>query len=275
MRQAQKQREKRLPHRHYAYLGPDLAMAELCNRQFIYVDPQDENLSAHLIARGYWEAWIDIAVRLMLKPGDRVIEAGSNLGYYTLLMAAQIGKRGRLDTFEANPRISDLLAQSVQFNGFAGTVRTHNKALSNTSGLIPFVFRRSDSGMGHMGTSTVAGDSGLHSRQIESVKLDDLFPDDTVDFLRMDAEGAEGLIIDGAWDLIERSPNLKICTEWDVAMMSARCDVAALVSRLESAGFRFWLIERNSTFTPTPVNRVAALPHCDLVISRQHPLHGA
>lgn len=275
MRQAQRKREKRLPHRHYAYLGPDLAMAELCNRQFIYVDPQDENLSAHLIARGYWEAWIDIAVRLMLKPGDRVIEAGSNLGYYTLLMASQIGKRGRLDAYEANPRISDLLAQSVQFNGFAGAVRTHNQALSNSAGIIPFVFRRSDSGMGHMGVSSVTGDDDAETRQIEAVRLDDQFQNDIVDFLRMDAEGAEGLIIDGAWALIERSANLKICTEWDVGMMSARCDVGDLVSRLESAGFGFWLIERDSTFTPVPVDRVASLPHCDLVISRKHPLHGA
>ena len=43
------------PNRVYAYLGPDMAMAHLYDGQFNFVDPQDEEISAQLIAHGYWE----------------------------------------------------------------------------------------------------------------------------------------------------------------------------------------------------------------------------
>src|SRR5437660_168721 len=85
----------------YAYLGPDMALTQMHDGHFIYVDPADESLSAHLIGRGYWERWIESVVRGLVRPGDRVVEVGANLGYYTLIMAAAVGPTGAVHSFEA------------------------------------------------------------------------------------------------------------------------------------------------------------------------------
>lgn len=40
----------------YYFLAPDLALTRLENGLMLYVDPQDETMSAHMIAYGYWGA---------------------------------------------------------------------------------------------------------------------------------------------------------------------------------------------------------------------------
>ncbi|MES2815271.1 MAG: hypothetical protein V4720_10285 [Pseudomonadota bacterium] len=79
----------------YHYLGPELALTRLNNGHLLYVDPQDETMSAHMIAYGYWESWIYSVVMSLISPGDRVIEVGANVGYYTMRWPPGSTLRGR------------------------------------------------------------------------------------------------------------------------------------------------------------------------------------
>ena len=44
--------------RPYFYLGEGLALTRLKSGHYIYVDPLEESVCAHLIAHGTWEPWI-------------------------------------------------------------------------------------------------------------------------------------------------------------------------------------------------------------------------
>ncbi len=81
----------------YAYLDPQTALTTLHDGQLIFVDPVDEQLSPSIIAYGVWEVWIEKVIRRLLRPSDKVIEVGANVGYYTLIMSSLIGPGGRLD----------------------------------------------------------------------------------------------------------------------------------------------------------------------------------
>ena len=102
--------KRELAPRFYAFLGQGCAITALWDGHFIFVDTRDEVVAAQLIARGYWETWIEKVVRSLIRPGDHVIDIGANHGYYTLGMAAGVGPTGRVVAFEANPRMTKLSA---------------------------------------------------------------------------------------------------------------------------------------------------------------------
>ena len=136
------------PETGYFYLGPDLALVRLKNRHILYVDPQDDTMSAQLIAHGHWETWVYAVVLGLVSPGDTVIEVGANLGYYTVAMAAAVGPEGSVTAFEANPRIAALAQRSLGLNGLGDRVTLVPKAVLDQPGEIRFMTSRSHSGGG-------------------------------------------------------------------------------------------------------------------------------
>ncbi len=257
--------------RFYAYLDPQTGLTTLQDGQLIFVDPVDEGLTPSLVARGYWEPWIEPVIRRLVRPGDRVIEVGANFGFYTLLMASLVGRGGHIETFEANARVMQLLRRSIYCNGHGGIVTAHQKIAADQNGMMAFA--TSDRWAG-AGVIALGGrDFGDETRldQVEAVRLDDAFPGQTFDFIRTDAEGSELLILDGAMGILERSPSIKLCIEWSPAMMRPRGDVGALAAKLEAMGFKFWKIDNPTGLDPNPL-KAAALPdldHGDLVIARE------
>ena len=255
----------------FALLSPDAALVTLHDGHLLYVDPQDDSVSAHLIARGVWEFWVDQAVRGLVRPGDRVVEVGANVGYFTVLMASLVGPQGRIVTFEANPMLADLVRRSVSLNGYLPRVEVRAEAASDTVGALDFVTCRRSNGGGHILAN--AGDFGPETIHVRApcTTLDVAFPDGAVDVIRIDAEGAEGLVFRGARDLIARSPTLRICMEWDVVQMGARTPVSEIIDLFAAEGFRFWRIRQDVGLEEVKAADLPALPHCDLVLSRQDP----
>lgn len=119
------------PQRPHFYLGEGLALTQLTAGPFVYLDTLEERVCPHLIAQGTWEAWIAKVVLDLLPPGDKVVEIGSHVGFYTLLMVQKVGPQGSVLTFEANPRLAALTTRSVRFNGYASWVRIVRQAVSD------------------------------------------------------------------------------------------------------------------------------------------------
>jgi FkbM family methyltransferase len=253
----------------YFYLGPDLALARLTTGHMIYVDPQDRDVSTHLIAYGYWESWIHSVVRGLIRPGDRIVEVGANLGYYTLSMADVVGPTGKITALEASPRLAAMVTQSLEINGFANRVQVVDKAAFDRSGSIPFVIARSRSGGGHtqVAESLMVADSTVI--EVEAVRLDDLGLG-PIDFIRMDAEGSEPLILRGAAELLA-NPKIVICMEWSVLQMRSRASVPEFVTWLDGMGFKFWRIDHDASLTPLAGEAMVTLEPSDVVISRRSP----
>jgi FkbM family methyltransferase len=259
------------PPRFYAYLGPDVAVTQLENGLFIFVDPCDEGIAPHLIARGYWEAWVDAAVGKIVAPGQRVVDVGANFGYYTLKMARAVGPGGRVESFEAHPTLAGLLERSVAFNGFAAFARVHAQAACDRTGEISFSVSRRHGGSGFVEARFAPDDGTRQTIVVPCVRLDDVV-DGPIDVLRMDAEGAEPLVINGARELIARSPDLCVCMEWGVGMMGPRGDVGAMLAWLRGEGFRFWLIATDRTFPELTDDQLMSLPLNDVLVCRRMPV---
>lgn len=253
----------------YFYLGADVAMTRLTDGHHMFVDPHDRTVGSHLIAHGYWERWIHAVVFALVSPGDRVVEVGANLGYYTIAMCVKAGPTGHVTAFEGNPRLCRLMRRTLEFNGYADRVTVLNKAATQTAGPISFSISRTNSGGGHTAAHPGWAPADMEQIEVEGVPLDEAIEGD-IDFLRMDAEGSEPLILRGATRLLA-NPKLTVVMEWDIVQMSGRASVPDLVEWLSGMGYRFWRIETDATLTAIEAVDMPATAACDVVMSRTTP----
>ncbi len=129
-------------------------------------------------------------LRSLLAPGMRVADAGGNLGYYALLLAAAVAPAGTVHTFEPEPSNRALLERTVADNGLA-VVRVHAVALGAEDGTACL----------EPGINGQVSDHG--PIRVPLRRLDELFPEG-VDFLKIDVDGYEGQVLAGARQLLAR-----------------------------------------------------------------------
>lgn len=262
------------------YLGDRLlSYTHLGDR--IFLIPTDLDLTPSILEYGLWEPHVESAITRVVKPGDKVIEAGANVGYHTLAMARAVGPHGIVHAFEANPLVMKLLRSTLFQNNFCdfqgrGRVTLHQKAMTDREGTLTLQCAPDHFGSGHLITDNPRSDFGsAYSShfEVEAVRVDRYLAElGSVDFIHLDIEGAEPLAIKGARDLIARSPNLTILMEWSVGMMQAMAPVDEMVQWLTGLGFRFWVIRTDgSGYSAVGVAEAMNLPHCDVLISRQEP----
>lgn len=250
----------------YFFLGLDVAMARLADGHHIFVDPHDRTISTHLIAHGFWEPWIHYTVCRLIRPGDRIIEVGANLGYYTIALAQLAGASGHVTAFEGNPRLCRLMRRTMEFNGYADRVDIRNQAAAEIPGPLTFSISRTNSGGGHAAAHAGHVAADMEQIEVEGVRLDDAI-EGQIDLLRMDAEGSEPRILRGAERLLQ-NPNVVVVMEWDVVQMANRASVPDLVEWLTGMGFRFWRIEQSTTLTPVSSADLPSISACDVVMAR-------
>lgn len=255
--------------REFFYLGEGVGLTRLKSGHFIYVDPLEESVCAHLIAHGQWEPWASKVVLGLIEPGDHVLEIGGHVGYYTLGMAHKVGPQGSVTTFEANPRLATLARRSVRFNGYADWVDIRQQAASDQSGQLRFTLSRQFGGGGHIYVGDCALGQDTEVIEVDAVRIDDLdLPD--IKLIRIDAEGSEPLILRGAEKLLKK-PDIVLCIEWDVVQMRSRTQPEEFAGWLADQGFLFWKITTRGRLEGVAVADLLALSPCDLVVSRQHP----
>lgn len=258
------------PASEYFFLTPDLALLRLANGHLLYVDPQDETMSAHLIGYGYWEPNVYAVVTSLISPGDVVLEVGANVGYYTVAMGRIVGSAGHVHSFEANARLAGMVERSAYINGLKDWVRVHPKAAMDQPGVVRFERSRKRSGWGHV---TQWQDTAFDDSEIVEVEATTMDAQglSRVDLIRLDAEGSEPLILRGAADILSANPQIAICMEWDPVQMRARADLTVFVAWLAELGFHFWRIGTDARLTEIPMQAAVDLDVCDVVISRRFP----
>ena len=256
----------------YCYLGDGRAVALTHRGDKIFLDTRDLGLTPHIATHGIWEADVEAVLGRLLRPGQIVAEVGANMGYHTLAMAEAIGPAGHIDSFEANPAVLPLLRATLAVNGLDGVVTLHPAAALDAPGEVEFSSDPDHIGSGHV---ALEGEAANYSRQVRvpSVTLDAVLAGvPALDLLRMDAEGSEPQVLRGAAALLNRSPTLRIVTEWSASMMAVRCDLPSLVVWLhDELGFQFWRLGQSAVLEPVAAEALPGLPHGEVVMARSLP----
>jgi len=99
-------------------------------RLLLLTPAYDVNVGSRMRQQGTFHVGQSYALQSLCGPGDVVVDAGANIGGFTLPLALQVGVHGRVHAFEPFRRIFQTLTANVALNGL-GNVITHNLALGD------------------------------------------------------------------------------------------------------------------------------------------------
>lgn len=143
-----------------------------------------------------------------LHEGDVVIDAGANLGVFSVLAAAKKAKK--VYAFEPLELVCEILRQNISINGYLDKIIIEPLGLSNQTSMVPLY---SDNGID---TASLVFRRDSNISMISCTTLDDWVEEhdiQQIDFIKADIEGAERELLKGAQETLRRfKPRLAICT---------------------------------------------------------------
>jgi FkbM family methyltransferase len=173
-----------------------------------------------------------------LRAGDSVVDVGANIGVYTLLVARLVGRSGRVLAFEPTPETCRRLQENLALNGVE-CVNAQQVAVSDRSGTMTFTTDR-DTGNRFTFDTSYAG----RSISVPVTTLDEVLGDSNCCLVKIDAEGAEPLILHGARRaLAQRRLSVLQLELVERFVRRAGSSVYEIRDRLAENGYRLWTYE--------------------------------
>jgi FkbM family methyltransferase len=244
----------------YTLLTPKQIVQTQFRGHTLYLNLSDQVIARSLITMGTWERYETDVFAGFVEEGMVVVDVGANLGHYTLEAARRVGKYGKVFAFEPEPHNFELLCRNVEANGYSNVLPIR-KALSNRTGTSSFALSSDNLGAHRITDST---DSGK-AIQVETIPLDEFLRTYgmKVDLVKMDAEGAEALILDGMSEALAANPDLIIFTEYmPRAIAAVGTSPDAFLEKLVDAGFSVNMIDDESNrITEIAPDQIAAVTH--------------
>ncbi|MFZ0591991.1 MAG: FkbM family methyltransferase [Bryobacteraceae bacterium] len=241
--------------------GQESAPIKLAKQAPVYVDLRDfDLLEISLLLAAPREPDFEREdrelFRELLKPGDVVYDIGANIGYHTALFASLAGSSGKVYAFEPQPALLPNLRRTI-----AGmpTATLLELGLSNTESCLEL---HVPSHGYHMLASM--GDPGVDSHVVvcKTAMLDKLRASGEIaapDFIKIDVEGAEPLVFEGARHLLDQPlAPIVFFEQWqDAARRLGLKGTAAADFLLALGNPQFELFEAvGATFRPLDTNHV-------------------
>lgn len=151
---------------------------------FLYYGSCEANLTNFLIKR--------------LVPGQTVLDIGAHVGFYSMLASRLVEDQGQVHSFEPTPWTFNLLTKNTIDHK---NVFLNNYAVSDKKEIIEFFDY--GPGFGAFNTSDQNGAPALHRHKtlvkVNTISIDEYCREHSLkpDFIKLDAEGAEYLILRG------------------------------------------------------------------------------
>jgi len=192
-----------------------VVIAQLPGSLRLFVDLADIAIGLN-IARGVYEPQEIEFVRTCLRRGQRVLDIGANVGFFSITMADLVGPEGHVYAFEPLEQNAALLRRSVIENRMEGRITVRGEVVGDRRGRQQLVSLGLDQGaMNSGGAYLLAAEArvptGHRVQSVPMVTLDSEEFRSPVSFIKIDVEGAEPLVFRGGRRLLERDRPTILC----------------------------------------------------------------
>ncbi len=216
--------------------------------------------------------------RANVRPGATVLDVGANVGLFSMIASHLTGPSGMVYSFEALPENVDMIRLSVAENrGMQNVIVKHAIVADRPRNDLEIAFQplaeqNIGSGYAHLGGSYLvpAGQPlppHMSRMPIRALPLDDMVPaSETVDFIKIDIDGAEVLAMTGATRILGRDKPL-VMTEVHPSQLRAVSSAtwADYASLMRSFGYEARSFQNGQIAGPAEIfddNRVYNIAFC-------------
>lgn len=185
-------------------------------------------------------------LRALFAKGAHFLDVGAHVGYFSVAAAATLETGGQVHAFEPDPALYDLLRENL---GPYSHANAWHAAVGSSNGRVMFF------------PSVVAGESGWgtvyrvdviqrEQREVDGMALDSWAEKHRLPrgplVVKIDAEGAEKKILEGAQALIRRRDVAVLCETNEVCLRRDGSSVQDLVEWLHARTFSVWAFSSDS-----------------------------
>lgn len=209
-------------------------------------------------------------LRALARGRTCIFDVGGNKGLTSLMMATAAGKTANIYTFDASEAACVTIQENSHLNQMDQQIQVINAVLWHRSGhTIPF-YHHHNSG----GASTIAGYLGHHHALAKvTLSLDDFVQQQGVvpDFVKIDVEGAEEHVLQGATKLMTQHRPLMLVEAHSWEEMTMVNNAAALLQIAQQ--HRYHIIYLDSKTILEDVSILAHRGRCHLLfLPQEQPL---
>lgn len=164
----------------------------------LYVNRKDNTIVKALV-KGKYEPEETELYRTLIKPGDRVLDIGANIGYFTLLFARLVGPGGVVYAFEPDPDNFRLLRKNIKKNGYRN-IRAFPFAVSDRTSKGNLYLNDYNMGDHRIFDSH----NGRKKIPIKIKALDEFLPGLSPVFVKIDVQGSEIMAFEGMRKMLRK-----------------------------------------------------------------------
>jgi FkbM family methyltransferase len=212
----------------------------------LLVDSKDEGVGMFLLTEGVFEPEETLLFRELARRSQVILDIGANIGYFTLLAARYVPEGGRVVAVEPDRRNADLLSESVALNGYVN-VDIERIAIGDASGSATIFRDRRNRGGTSLFASNIA--EPLGSDVVPMTTVDQLVEEkslERVDLIKIDVQGAEGLVLEGARTTLERWHPTVVFEYWPTGLSASGRSESQPLALLQGRGYVVAIVGVNS-----------------------------
>jgi FkbM family methyltransferase len=203
------------------------------------------------VLMGWYEPETDEWFRKLIKPGHVVLDVGGHLGVHSRRFSKLVGRNGRVYVFEANPENYQILRHNLGQNRF-GNAEVVYSAIAEHDGAVTLHLSP-----GHSNHSLNPGyTSNTGVVEVPCTSIDSFCAKrriDRVDFIKVDTEGAEPMVLRGMQATLAANPSIVLLVEHNPAALRAGgVEPQSFLALLGDLGLRYHSLTNDGSLGPVP-----------------------
>ena len=174
-------------------------------------------------------------VKRIVKPGMRILDVGANIGYFTNILARQVGPTGKIFAFEPVEGYRKQVEWHVQTNKFLDIVKIYPFGLSNVNETMKIGMDNTSASLHWTPKTPPENYEQIELRTLDGIRKDEKI--DPIDFIKIDIDGHEPFFIEGASDFFQTNKPIILVEFANLNLFVAGLDVIKLKTKLEEKGY--------------------------------------
>lgn len=192
-------------------------------------------LDQKIIQEGEFEPMSTAAIKRLVKPGFTVLDVGANIGYYTVLTSKLVGDAGRVIAFEPTKHFLEVLNRNIAVNNLKN-IEVLPLGLSNKACEMVIDIGPSSATL----HSPIGFDEVLSTEKIQLSTLVDFVRESKlarIDFIKIDIDGHEPILFDGAWPVLDAMSPTILCEVSHLHYLQAGCTAWDFYAKVKEHGY--------------------------------------
>jgi FkbM family methyltransferase len=179
------------------------------------IPSSDLVMTPQLIIYRQWEANLSRLLIKLCQPGTIFVDVGANFGYFTCLIASNMGKTqgSKVIAIEPNPYLITLLEKNIRINWSQAPIEVVAMGCGSSKSVATLVVQNGNFSNGSIST----GNNLKNTDAAVEVKIDTLdnilLNEPRIDVIKIDVEGYEPAVFAGAQQILANN-SIKFIIEW-------------------------------------------------------------